>query len=472
MKRLILSTVFIGLFSTLTIAQEKKWTIQECIDHALENNLELKRSDVGLDITRAQLDQNQKAVYPVLNSNMSHAYNFGRSIDPFTNQFETQSVQSNSFNLTSSVTVFNAYKRKNNIRSSMNDLAVNKEDRNTLINSVSLRVADAFLQILYAHEQLKIAKNQEALSLGQLDIIKKLFDAGKIDRTELASTEAQYSNNQFQVLSATNSIQTAKLNMLQLLQLPYSSEFEIEIPSINIDQERIELTLGEIMDRVLKNFPEMKAAQLRLEGADVNIKIAKADFYPRLSLMANLNTVYSQSRKERINPTDRLAPVGLVEGTNQVVLANFTDYDFVTTGFGNQLTDNFGQSLRFNLSIPIFNGNQVKNNVAINQLGKTRAEISLANTQNQLINDVTMAYTQYLNSQKEYFAAQKNYQTQKETYNLNKTKFDAGLINSSQILVFRSNMDNAEIVLNRIKYQFIFAKLRIVFYQKNTVTLD
>lgn len=472
MRLFLLSTLALVFSFGASQAQEKKWSIQECIDYALENNLELKRSNVGLDISEARLDQSQKSAYPILNSNMSHAYNFGRSIDPFTNQFKNQSVQSNSFNLTSSVTLFNANKIRNNIRLSENNIKVGQEDRNTLINSVSLRVADAYLQILFAQEQLKIAKNQEELSSNQLEITKKLFDAGKVDKTELANIQAQYSNNQFQVLSATNSIQTAKLNMLQLLQLPFNTPFEIETPNINIDQATIDLSLAKIIDQVLNNFPEMRSAKLRVEGAEYSEKISKADLYPRLSLMANLNTVYSQSRKEAINPKVSAVPIGVVEGTNQTVLSDFTRYDFVTTAFGTQISDNFGQSLGFNLSIPIFNGNRVKNNIKISQLSKTQEEINLENTKNQLINDVTFAYTQYLNSKKEYFAAQQNYNTQKTTYELNKRKFDAGLLNTAQIMVFRNNMDNAEITLNRIKYQYIFAKLRIYFYQKNTIQIN
>ena len=167
-----------------------------------------------------------------------------------------------------------------------------------------------------------------------------------------------------------------------------------------------------------------------------------------------------------------MIPIGFVQGSNDPVLSSFTKYDFVTTPFGDQLTDNFGQSLGFSLSIPIFNGNRVKNNIKLSELNKTREEINLENTRNQLINDVTLAYTQYVNSKTEYNVAETNYQTQKQAYELNKKKFDAGLINTSQLLVFRANMDNAEISLNRIKYQYIFSKLRVYFYQKNTISIE
>lgn len=472
MKRTILSLLVLGLFGSFSFAQNKEWTIQECIDQALESNLELKRNEVAMAISKSQLEQTKFSAYPNLNGNVSHAYNLGRSIDPFTNQFENQSVQSNAFNLTSSVTLFNAYKTRNNIKLSQNNVNANKEDKQALINSVSLRVADAYLQILFAEEQLEIAQNREALSLTNLKISTKRFQAGKTDKTELANMEAQYSNDQFQVLSAKNSIQMAKLTLLQLMQMPYQSDFKIAKPSINIESAEINTSLANIIDKVLNNFPEMRAARIRVEGAGLSEKIAKADQYPLLSLRANLNTVYSQSRKERINPTQSIVPIGLVEGTNETVVSSFTNYDFVTTAFGTQITDNFGQSVGFNLSIPIFNGKRVQNNIRISQLGLTREQINLENTKNQLINDVTFAYTQFINAKTEYFAAQKNYSTQKQTYELNKKSFDAGRINTSQLLVFRNNMDNAQNNLNRIKYQYIFAKLRLYFYEKNTIQLN
>jgi len=472
MKRFSFTTLAIILISSFSFSQENIWTIQECIDYALKNNLDLKRSDLSVDISKSQLDQSKMGAYPSLNSNMSHSYNFGRSIDPFTNQFENQSVQSNSFNLTSSVNLFNAYKTRNTIASNSNDLAVNKENKNTLINTISLQVADAYLQILFSKEQLNIALKQETLSSDQLEITKKLFKAGKIDKTELSNIEAQLSNNKFQVLSAQNNIQIAELRMVQLLQLPYGTKMNIEIPNIDVEKAEINMSLSAIIDQVLGTFPEMKSAELKVQGAIINEKIAKADLYPQLRLMANLNSVYSQSRKEKTNPVQSIVPIGLVEGTNQNVVSTFTSYDFVTTPFNTQLSDNFGQSLGFNLSIPIFNGHRVKNNIRISQLTKTREEINRENTKNQLINDVTLAHTQYLSSRKEFFAAQKNYETQKQTYELNKKKSDAGLISSTQLIVFRSQMDIAEINMNRIKFQYIFSKLRIYFYQKNTIQLD
>ena len=301
MKRIALAIFGFLLLSSSIQAQDKKWTVQECIDHALENNLDLKRSDVSLEIGKSQLNQSKMSAYPTLNSNMSHAYNFGRSIDPFTNQFKNQSVQSNSFNLTTSVTLFNASKIKNNVKLSENSLEVNKEDRKTMVNTVSLRVADAYLSILFAQEQLKIAENQLKLSSDQLEITKKLFNAGKIDKTELASMQAQFSNNQFQVLTAKNSIQTSKLNMLQILQLPYNTPFEVEVPNFNIDQAEITMDLDDLINQVLDRFPEMQAAQLRVEGATVNEKISKADLYHvSACLPISIRFIVSREKKEQM----------------------------------------------------------------------------------------------------------------------------------------------------------------------------
>lgn len=472
MKRIIFTLIGLFLLVQTSFSQDKKWSIQECIDYALENNLDMKQSDITVRISEYQVDQNKMSRYPNLNSNMAHAYNFGRSIDPFTNQFKNQSVQSNSFNLSSSVTLFSAYKIKNNINLSQKNLEVSKENRNTLVNNVSLRVADAYLNILFNQEQLKIALNQEKLSQEQMEITQKLFKAGKVDKTELSNIQAQLSNNTFQVLSARNSIRIAKLNMVQLLQLPSDTKFEIETPNINVEQADVTMQLATIIDKALSNMPEMKSANLKVESAKINQKIAKADLYPVLSLRANVNTVYSQSRKEPNNPVSSIIPIGLVEGTNQTVVTQVTNYDFSTTPFGTQIKDNFGQSVGFNLSIPIFNNHRIKNNIKISELTQTREELNRANTQNQLINDVTLAYTQYLNAQKEYLAASQNYNAQKQAYELNKRKADAGLIGTGQMLVFRNNMDNAQINMNRIKYQYIFSKLRIYFYQKSTIQLD
>lgn len=467
MKRSFLVTVAFVLLSILNInlsGAQDKWSLERCIAYARENNLSLIRGSLAIDMESVNVQQQKLNRYPSVNGNASHTYNFGRSIDPFTNQYENQSIQSNSFGLTAGVTIFNGLRIKNSIMQSQSVLMERELDKQVLVNNISLQIADFYLQVLFSMEQLRIAELQHETTNAQLERARNLFNAGKTDKSNVLNQEAQLATDAYNITVAKNNISLSQLALKQLLQLGPSVPFEIEVPEITGDDFISSYMLSQVIDTAMNTFPEIRLAEQALVSAELATKVASADNYPTLRMFANMNTIYTQSRKEPYNEQVTSIPIGYVEGTNETVLTQITTYNTRTTAFDQQLRDNFGQAIGVTLSIPIFNNWQTHSRVQTAKLNYEIRSVELDLAKNQLVNDVTRAYTTYLAAIEQYRAAQVNFQSQTESYALNEKRYEAGLITSAEILLFRNNLNTAGSNLNSAKYQLVFSKTQLDFY--------
>ncbi len=459
----IVSAVLL-LLNIKTVQAQDKWSLERCIGYAKENNLSMIQGEMSIELQQIDLNQQRMNRYPTLNGNATHAYNLGRSIDPFTNQFENQSIQSNSFGLSSGVNLFSGFRIKHNINQSQSLLKERKLDKMVLENNISLQIADLYLQTLFNMEQLRIAELQKETTEAQLERSRNLFKAGKTDKSDVLNQESQLSMDVYNITVAKNNINLSQLALKQLLQLDPFTPFEIEVPEISGDDFISSYMLDQVIDSAIKTFPEIRKAEQALVSAEIGTKVAGADRYPSLRLFANVNTLYTQSNKEAYDATVTSVPIGYVDGTNEDVLSQITTYKTRTTAFNQQLSDNFGQSFGISLSVPIFNNYQVNNRISTTKINYDIRSVELAQAKNQLINDVTSAYTTYVAAIDQFRAAQTNYTSQSESYELNARRYEAGLITSAEILLFRNNLNAAASNLNTAKYQLVFSKTQLDFY--------
>lgn len=468
-------TTFFILTLILSISvhgQDKPWDLERCIDHAVGNNLDVHDQVLLRKQQQLTLDQSKAARYPNLNSSVGHNYNFGRAIDPFTNQFVNQRIQSNSFSLTAGVTLYNGFRITNTIERNQEQLRQGGYNVEVRINDIMTRVAEAYLNVIFAMQNLKIAETQDSSTRYQIERVKKLVEGGRLNRSELLNLQAQNASDKLAIQRAKGDVDLSYLNLKILLQLDPELPFEIVVPELDQEPTINSSDKEQVIARALDEMPEMKSAQSQNQIAQLNRDIAKANLQPRLSMFANLNTVYSESRKEIFNVQPRLVEIGYVEGTGSKVVRDDFSYDTRVSSFGSQLSDNFGQSVGLSLSIPIYNNEQVNTQVQSAEIAMDQANIQVQRVKNQLRSDISNNFIRMENAHASFLAASENEVAQNENYQFSLKRFENGFLTSLELLMTRNNWQRALLEKERARFELIFAKAQVEFYRTGKVSLD
>lgn len=461
----------LALVSFFLVNAQEKWSLEKCVNHALENNITIKQSQLQGQVLENNLVQSKYSRIPTLNGSASHNYNIGRTIDPFTNTFENQSVQSNVFSLSSGVLLYGGNQVNNQIKQSQIALEANEQGVEVAKNQISLLVSQAYLQIIQAEENLKTADSQFELTKEQLEQAEKMVKSGASDKSMVLNLQAQKANDQVQVINAQNAIQLAYNQMLNLLQIDNETPFLVDDISIATIPTMPFESVADIYNMALSNLPEIKQAELNINQNKVGEKIAQAALLPRLTAFGNINTVYSESGVDRKLTGYTPVLVGVTETSLEQVFGAVPNYNFTTIPFGTQVGDNLGQSFGFSLNVPVFNGMQNKMGVKNAELNTQIAELNLDNAKNQLRSDVTTAYTNLKAAKSRYDAALESEKAQKLNFDFASKRFEAGMFNSVDLLNAKNQWFLSQINVSNSKYEYVFRNLIIEFYKGNDLKL-
>tara|TARA_R110002096_G_scaffold72174_4_gene172211 strand:- start:62255 stop:63700 length:1446 start_codon:yes stop_codon:yes gene_type:complete len=462
------------LFSTTLSAQEKVWSLQDCIAYALENNIQVKQSEINQEISERDLAASKYNVLPDLNGFASHGYNFGQSIDPFTNEFATTRVRNNSFSLSTNFTIFNGFRNINTIQRNKSQLQAAQYDLEKMKNDISLNVANAYLRILFNKEVLKNAANQLAVTQIQIDRISKQVSAGSLPEGALKDIEAQKATEELQRINADNDLKLATLNLVQLLQLEDTENFEVESPNLDNFRSVSELiSPAALYATAVDIMPEIKSAEYNLYSAKKNKDIAQSGYTPTISFSGSLGTGYSGNNREVIGFTDPvLSPTQFFTSSNEDVFTFSSTPIRRLKDFDAQVDDNFNRSISFRMTIPIFNGFSSRINVQKAKLQMQSAELTMDNTKLQLRQDIERAHNDALAALKRYQAAEKSVDALETSFNYTQERFNVGMINSFEFNNEKNRLNNAQSELLQAKYNYIFSTKVLDFYQGKAITLD
>src|SRR5690606_1583449 len=334
------------LFSTvlaLAVPAQEKWDLQKCIDYALENNLTVQQSKLNIERAEIGLTQSKYALLPNLNAQATHGYNFGQRIDPFTNQFATERVQTNNFFMSSSLDLFNGFAKRNTIKRNEADVVASEYDLKTIQNDISLQLCLAYLQILRNKENAAIAREQLSLTQSQVDRTQILVDAGQLPQGNLYDAQSQAAQEELNLVNAENAIVLARLNLTQIMQLsPDEAEnFEITTPDLSDEgAELLDNTAIDIYIRAKQEMPQIQAAEQRRTAAEYDLKAAGGNLYPVLSLSGSVGSGYSGANRVIVGQGTNVGfvPIGQVQGTGAPVLTIqeqtiYSDGDYRTKSF-------------------------------------------------------------------------------------------------------------------------------------------
>jgi len=471
-------TFLIGLLFLLSSsarAQGQVWTLEECIQYALEHNIQVQQQEINQKVTYQDLKASKFDLLPDLNGFASHGYNFGQSIDPFTNQFASTRVRNNSFSLSTNFVIFNGFRKYNTIQRNKSQLKASQYDVEKMKNDISLNVANAYLRILFNKELLKNAENQLSVTQLQIDRIKKQVAAGALPEGALKDIQAQKATEELQKVNAENDLVLSKLNLAQMLRLENVAEFDVADPELENFNGKSELLEPKALYGIaMETMPEVKSAELNLFSAEKSTSIARAAYLPSFSFRGSLGSGFSGNNREVVGFGDTvIVPTGgFTSQDNEQVLTQSSQPIFEQKSFGDQLDDNFNRTVSFTLNIPIFNGMSARTSVQRAKLQRQSAELNLENTKLQLRQDIETAHADALAALKRFQAAEKSVEAIETSFSYTEERFRVGLINSFEYNNEKNRLNNARSELLQAKYNYIFSTKVLDFYQGKALTLD
>ena len=459
--------LFFTLLFVRNISAQEIWSLEKCLRYAAENSLLVKQSELNIRSALVTEKQSKMARLPSLDASVSGGVQFGRTIDPTTNSFDNQTIGFNRYSLSAGVVLFNGNSINNTIERSKLNTEIARLDAEASEDNLYLSVATAYLNILMAEEQLENSGNQKRLSEEQLEQIDKLIKSGLRPENDRLNILAQIALNDQALVQSRNAVDLAYLQLKNLLQLDPLFDMKIEKPDLQVPAatEAEAVNFQTVYASALQTQPQIQAADLRGESADVGVKIARSSFFPTLSAFGSLSSNWSSVSKKVDGYTTVAIPQDVrINGVTTTVEFFSTLPNLVDDPFFDQINENFGQSVGLNLNIPIYNNHRNWANSEIAQINALNAPLPAEQTRQQLKNDVQSAVANARAARKSYEAAQKSRDAAKGAFDNAEKRFQLGAINTFEYSTAKINLDNAQTELVRAKYDLLF-RLKIVdFY--------
>jgi len=455
MRTKIVTILAFAFFITVS-AQEKKWTLQECVDYAVDHNISIKQQELNNELFNEDIITAKGNFYPSLGASASQNFNFGSYIDNYGGRVSRDS-RSNSFGINTGVTLYNGNRNKITLLQAQKSLEAAGFDLEENKNGIMLYVVNFYLNVLLNKESIKIAEDQIVISKSQLGKAKELVDAGELPRANLLEAEATLANNEQQLTTAQNTLDLSLLSLAQLLQVSHKG-FDIEDVVLNINSASLIYNdTDAIFNAALASLPEIKSAEIAVENSELSVERAKAAFLPSLSFGGGIGSSYQHNQGEK----DVRA---ILDENNNVI--------YVPNGFGKQIEDNLGFNAGFSLNIPIFNRFQTKSNVARAQINQQKTELALLDRQIKLRETIEQAYADAKAALNQFVSAEKSLKAQQESFKNAQASYNSGVMTSFDFDQVRNRLVNAQSSMTNAKYNFVFRTKLLEYYLGIPIVLN
>lgn len=465
--------LFVALLTFTASYTQEKWDLRSSVEYALKNNISIRQADVQAKIAALTYEQSKLSQYPSANIQNSAGYQFGRSIDPATNQFTNAEILFVNHSLNVGLDIFNWFSKKNTITTNRLQAQAYTAGVEKAKNDVALNVANAYLQILLNNEQIRISELQVQQSIEQVNNVKQRVDAGVLPELNQAEVEAQLANDSSNLITAKSNYILSVLLLKSILNIPADQVFEVDVPPVEtIPVESLaELDPAAVYVLAEKNMPQQKINDLNLQAAIKNVAAVKGRMYPSLSFFGGLDSRYSNAQKlfgkDYVNT---FLPIGtvLVGGTPYTVTT--IDEQLIPTGFSKntyfrQLNNNFSQSIGLSLGITIFNGGIARTNWKKAKLDVASVELQKEDDAHTLKQDIYQAHANAVAAIQKFNAAKKSVETSEKAYNFATKRFDIGLLNTIDLLTNQNNLFRARINMVSAQYDYVFKMKLLEFYK-------
>jgi Outer membrane protein len=437
--RIRLSSFIISCFFCITSgvylnAQTKVWSVDDCIQYALEKNIQVQKAQVSNDIYKVNLTYAKSAWYPSLSGSARQNFDWGNQSNNTTGSIVFKGTNSTDLSLNSGMTVYNANKIRNSVKKSETDYEADKYNTEVIKESVSLNVLNAYVQVLYAEEQVKNSNDQISSLVEQLNLAGERLKLGAIANSDYLQVKSQLATEKQTLAIAQSQLAINRITLMQLMELPITNDFLLEHPNLDslINQKR-NPDPKEVYQISLNIKPEVKNAELAKKSSQISVDLARANFYPDVSMNAGLVTSYSS-------------------------------FQSGGSAFGNQVKNNISPSIGLSASIPIYLNRQVRTNVEIAKLNTNNAELQELNVKDLLRRSIEQACQDVISSQIEYEASAEAFQAVKESYDVASEKYNQGIMSSVDFLIQKTTFIATESTFLQSKYKLIFSYKVLDFY--------
>ena len=442
MKKILIGAMTLMLTASVT-AQAKTWTLQECIEYAMQHNITLQRAKLQQQSAKEDVNQSKAALLPSLNASTSHNLGYrpwqSSGITTVTNGTVNTKVDKTSYNgsygLNASWTVWNGNRNRNQVK--LNKLSEEQAELQIqeTANSIQEKIAQLYVQILYLEEAVKV--NEESLKTSKMneDRGREMVEVGKMSKADLAQLTAQRSTDEYNIVSAQTQVRNYKLQLKQLLEITGEEEFDIATPAIIQTTDELALeevpSLASVYEQALATRPEIQSAEMAVKSSDVSIDIAKAGRMPTVSLQASASA-----------------------STNS--LAN--------NGWGDQMKSNFNSGAGVSVSVPIFDQRQTRTNVNKARIQRESNLLALQDQQKQLYQTIENYWLDATNNQQKFRAAKVTVESEQQSYDLLLEKFNVGLTNIVELMTGKDRLLVAAQNCLQSKYVTILNLQMLKFY--------
>lgn len=420
-------------FIFISIQAQQIWSLEDCIDYALKNNISLKQSELNIELNKNEYFQSKMELLPSVNISNSFNNNRGRYINPFTNEFDEEVSSSLNLSYNSNFSLFNGFKNINQIKKAANESLQSIYDLESAQNDLISSIALSYLQILFNEELYQTSQSQLDLTKNQENRIKTLVEAGSMAQGELLNIQSQLALEEQQLIQAENQLNLSKLQLAQLLELDQYENLNVLKLDIKVPIFKIQNNINTDYAIALNTQSSIKSSELQINSAIYDLKIAKANYLPNLSIGYRISTLY-------LDNVDDM----------------FT--------FNEQLENNQQSAIYLSLNIPIFNKWSVRNSVAQSRIQIENSQLNAQQAKNQLRKNMEQAYADQLAAYKKYQATQKAVIAFKEAFNYINERYELGMVNSYEFNESKNNLITAESDELRAKYDLIFKVKLYEFY--------
>ena len=443
MKKVVLGAL-LALFAVGVQAQTKKWTLVECVEYAIQNNITVEQFE--LDLENARIDKSDALgnFLPTLSGSATVSERSGLVVDPQTNIITSATILNVSPSLTSNMTVFDGLRNIHRAsRAKINEIA-NQYRLEDLKDDIRLRVANAYLQVLSNKEALKVAQAQYKVTEQDLLRTRELVESGVVPKGDLLEIEATAANQEQQIVNNEALVLISRIGLAQLLLITDYENFDIAEESFDVPfSDILDNSAKVIFDKALTFRNDIKLSEANVQLAEKDLQIARGAALPTLGAFLNYSSFYTENS----------------------VTPNILD-------FQTQLENNDGISYGLSLNVPVFNGFSTRNSIKRNKINVLRTKLQLEQDKLDLENTINQAYVDVTTFRKSYEAAQKTLDARKLAYDYAKERFDVGLMNAFEFGQAQARLDNAYATVIRTKYDYIFRLKILEFYFGVPLSLD
>ena len=447
--RISMILVITGLLSCPGLSGQtsvRAWTLKECIQYAMDNNIQIKRQELQSMIADKNYKQSKFELLPNLNAGFDHIYSSGRSLNLEEYQWENRKQQQGSMGLRSNITVFNGLQTHNSIKQQKYNLKSAIEDVEKTKNDISIYIATAYLQILFDQELLNVAKDQFEVTMIQVDKTETLVKVGSVSKGTLLEIKAQAAGEKLNIIQRKNQLRISKLTLVQLLDLESPEEFSIVIPeNLTIEKQPVVVLTDSVFNYAVINMPEVKSAEYMLQSQKKALAITRGRRSPELYLSGLYYSRYNENAINPLNPS-------------------------VNYPLDGQLKDNQYKQITLGLSVPIFNKLRIHRDISIAKVNMLDAQYNLKQSKQTLYKNIQQANSDAISALEKYYSSIDAVESMLEAFEYTSEKFDVGLVSSIDYNIAKNNLSKTQSDLLQAKYEYLLRLKILDFYNGEEIT--